>query len=69
MLWLMDSTFSKGKKFVIMRSLDAHINMGLMEQLSEEHSRFYLHPSSGKIYDKEDKKHSGHAMSLNTCIK
>lgn len=65
----MDQTNRRGKKFVIMRSLDIHLNMGLAEQLSEEHSRFYLYPTNGKIYDKETKRPVGHAMSLSTCIK
>lgn len=69
MLWYMDQTHQRGKKFVIMRSLDIHVNVGLAEQLSEEHSNFYLYPTNGKLYDKETKKPVGHAMSLNTCIK
>lgn len=69
MLWYMDQTFSRLKKFVIMRTLDDHLTMGLNEQLSEEHSNFYLYPTNGKIYCKETKQHAGHAMSLSTCIK
>lgn len=69
MLWHMDETYSRGKRFVIMRSLDLHLNIGLMAQLAEEHSNFYYYPTKGTIYCKEDKELAGYAMSLNTCSK
>lgn len=69
MLWHMNETFNKGKKFVIMRSMDNQLSLGLCEQLLEDHSNFYLHTAGGKIYCKETKRPAGCAMSLNTCIK
>lgn len=80
MLRHMDNAYNRGKKFVIMRSLDVHLNLGLAQQLSEEHSNFNL-SANGKIYHKTDRDESipglrgtrtreaGYAMSLSTCTK
>lgn len=65
----MNEAFKRGKKFVIMRTLDAHLQIGLDAQLAEEHSNFYYYPVKGTIYCKENKELAGYAMSLNTCIK
>lgn len=78
MLWHMTDAYNRGKKFVIMRSLDEHIKKGLQMQLSEEHSDFN-YSINGLIYHKRDSAGSGYgrtktreagvAMSLSTCIK
>lgn len=71
MLWHMNEAYERGKKFVIMRSLDVHLNNGLFEQLCSQHSNFYL-SNAGRINRKGSEKymgHAGYAMSLNACTK
>lgn len=78
MLWHMTDAYERGKKFVIMRSLQEHVSTGLAMQLSEEHSDFNL-GAGGVIYHKLDKdetssrytrtRKAGVAMALSTCIK
>lgn len=65
----MTKAYERGKKFVIMRSLDMHLQIGLQAQLAEEYSDFYYYPTKGTLYYKDSKEHAGYAMSLNTCTK
>lgn len=69
MLWHMNDAYERGKQFVIMRSLDAHLQVGLDAQLAEKHSNFYYYSMKGTIYSKDTKELAGYAMSLNTCTK
>lgn len=53
MLWHMSDAYKRGKKFIIMRSLDEHIDKGLTLQLSEDHSEFEI-KRGGQITHKTD---------------
>lgn len=65
----MNKAYEQGKQFVIMRSLDMHLQIGLQAQLAEDHSNFYYYPTKGTLYNKDTKELAGYAMSLNTCTK